>query len=313
MAMTAFSKDNPHLQAGGGRLPRNLFLYVFLSLLGVGVMLLGASITGGLGVGLLAGVIASAAGLDTAQVVTLSTALYLVFVFGLIYAFAWLWLRFVEGRSFRTIGFVPRRGALRFLAGFGAGVGSLALTVVLMAAFGVIQEDTARDPGTVGMAALVTALLIAGAWCIQGTAEEVLTRGYLLQNLGKRTPLVIAVVVQAAFFAILHLSNAGVTLLSVVNLVLVGVFLAFWALWEGGIWGVSGWHAAWNWTQGNVFGFPVSGSEPPGGSLVALQSSGPELLAGGPFGPEGSIATTIVLALLAIFFLVLGRRGMQSA
>jgi len=89
--------------------------------------------------------------------------------------------------------------------------------------------------------------------------------------------------------------------------VLVGVFLAFYALREGSLWGICGLHAAWNWAQGSVFGFSVSGTGVPGGSLFNLQTNpaASELLTGGVFGPEASLVVTVVLvgAVLVALFL----------
>lgn len=70
---------------------------------------------------------------------------------------------------------------------------------------------------------------------------------------------------------------------------------------------VSGFHVAWNFAQGSGFGFLVSGKESPGGSLVALQAKGNELLAGGDVGPEGSVLCTAVLLLLLAAVLINAR------
>jgi hypothetical protein len=102
------------------------------------------------------------------------------------------------------------------------------------------------------------------------------------------------VAVSSLFFGLIHGLNAGFNPLVLLNLTLVGLFLACWALAEGGLWGVCAWHALWNWTQGSVFGLSVSGDEV-SASLLAFDTSGPPLLGGGPFGPEGSIACTLVI------------------
>jgi uncharacterized protein len=64
-----------------------------------------------------------------------------------------------------------------------------------------------------------------------------------------------------------------------------------------------GLHIAWNFFQGYVFGFAVSGARP-GGSLIGIQQGGPVPWTGGPWGPEGGLLGLLVL--LAGSLLILG-------
>ena len=71
------------------------------------------------------------------------------------------------------------------------------------------------------------------------------------------------------------------------------------------IWGACGWHTAWNWTMGNLFGLNISGHEPTGGTLFNLKPIGTSLLSGGGYGPEGSLFGTLVfLAAIAVVVFV---------
>ena len=54
-------------------------------------------------------------------------------------------------------------------------------------------------------------------------------------------------------------------------------------------------HSAWNFAQGNLFGFEVSGIDAAVGSLIDLNLVGNKFISGGEFGPEAGIAATIVL------------------
>jgi hypothetical protein len=76
-------------------------------------------------------------------------------------------------------------------------------------------------------------------------------------------------------------------------LFLFGILTGLYVLKEGSLWGVMGLHAAWNWAEGNLFGFPVSGLAFSSGSLVYLKEAGPAFINGGGFGPEGGIAVTL--------------------
>ncbi|WSG19505.1 CPBP family intramembrane metalloprotease [Nonomuraea sp. NBC_01738] len=135
-----------------------------------------------------------------------------------------------------------------------------------------------------------------------------LTRGFLLPVIGARWGAVAGVGVSSLFFVVLHLLNPGITLLSVVNIVLVGVLLSLYALFEGALWGVCLWHAAWNWAQGNLFGFEVSGQVTGMLSVADLRESGPDDVTGGLFGPEGGLVTTGVLLLGIVVLLSVNRR-----
>ena len=66
-------------------------------------------------------------------------------------------------------------------------------------------------------------------------------------------------------------------------------------------------HAAWNFAQGNIYGFNVSGVSSSTGTLMSFTSKGTDILTGGAFGPEASIFATVVL-LIGIIVLVLKRR-----
>ena len=89
--------------------------------------------------------------------------------------------------------------------------------------------------------------------------EELLVRGYQLQNLEEsigRTP---AVVISSLLFSLLHIRNAGFNLLALVGLPLAGALFAYAFHRSGQLWLPIGLHLGWSFFEGPVFGFPVSG------------------------------------------------------
>jgi hypothetical protein len=108
-------------------------------------------------------------------------------------------------------------------------------------------------------------------------------------------------------FALLHLPSQPVT---IVNLLLFGLFVTLYSLREGSIWGVCGWHTAWNWSMANVFGLEFSGQAPFGDTIVNLKAVGSPLFSGGGYGPEGSLAATLVFC--AALICVVCRSGRQK-
>lgn len=221
----------------------------------------------------------------------------------------WLWLRFYEKRPFWTIGLEPA-GALRKLGrGFLGGTLMFGASVLIMALFGFVAIEPG-DPQQQGLVTLLPVLLTLIGWGIQASTEEFLARGWLLPVISKRTGKVwLGVLLSSLIFAALHLLNPNLSWVAVLNLVLVGIFLALWALWEGGIWGVCGFHISWNWAQGNLFGFEVSGQSVQGGILFNLMETGPGIITGDAFGPEAGLAVTAVLIIGIIITVTLLRKN----
>ena len=83
-------------------------------------------------------------------------------------------------------------------------------------------------------------------------------------------------------------SNANATWLSTFNVGLAGIMLAASVLWTGQLGLAMGLHLSWNFCQGNLFGFPVSGNDA-GARVIALDQLGDPLVTGGDFGPEAGL------------------------
>jgi len=150
-----------------------------------------------------------------------------------------------------------------------------------------------RVPGiSLGLALTFTAVK---ALCV-APMEEAVSRGYHIVNLaeaferrlGRDRALALAAVVSSSVFALLHSATPNTSALSLLGLFLNGLLLAAGFLLSGRLALPIGLHAAWNFTQGAVFGFPVSGDRE-GGSLLAPAAGGPALLTGGAYGPEGGL------------------------
>lgn len=118
--------------------------------------------------------------------------------------------------------------------------------------------------------------------------EELLSRGYLLQNLTEAFGVLPAVLISSLVFGAMHLMNAHSGWMAAANITVTGIFLAVGYLATRSLYLPIGIHLAWNFFEGSVFGFPVSGfSGFP--SLLHLRISGPTLWTGGPFGPEAGL------------------------
>jgi membrane protease YdiL (CAAX protease family) len=148
--------------------------------------------------------------------------------------------------------------------------------------------------------ALIGGLL---GFAVQGPAEEVLFRGYILQNVREQWGVGAALVVSSLAFSLLHLSNPAYGVVPFINLVLFGLGTALYRLYVDAdqLWGIFAIHSVWNWLQQVVFGLPNSGITSLADNTlfrVTPDASLPGVLSGGGFGPEGTIFATLVLLAL---------------
>ncbi len=165
-------------------------------------------------------------------------------------------------------------------------------------------------------------LLFAGylGWMIiVGIYEELVFRGYQIVNMAegfnlpgttKRQAALGSVVLSSLIFGILHATNPSAGLISTINVTLAGGMLALPFIISGRLSLSIGLHIGWNFFQGGVFGFPVSGM-PARTSLLQIRQSGPELVTGGSFGPEagllGIAGFLLIAALLVIYFRIINQ------
>ena len=138
-----------------------------------------------------------------------------------------------------------------------------------------------------------------------GVLEEVLLRLVIFRLVWRALGIWPALASSAILFGVLHLANPDSSLFAAVALAAgegigIGLYLI-----TGRIWASIGMHAAWNFTQGWVFGAAVSGTTGiAGGPLSLRPATGvSDLLSGGGFGPEASIAALIVSLLASALFL----------
>jgi membrane protease YdiL (CAAX protease family) len=155
---------------------------------------------------------------------------------------------------------------------------------------------------------LISMAAVFLVFIIVGWQEELLSRGYWLQNMEEGLNLFWAVLLSSSFFALAHLGNPNSSWIAILGLVLAGVFLAFGYLRTRQLWLPIGLHIGWNFFEGPVFGFPVSGlTDMP--RLLIHTVNGPEIVTGGAFGPEAGlvIIPAMVLGALVIYWYTRGR------
>ena len=130
--------------------------------------------------------------------------------------------------------------------------------------------------------------------------EEIAIRGYILHNLSQSFNKYIALIISSFIFMGMHLGNPNIGVLPLMNLFLAGIFLGVYRIHKNNLWFPIGAHLMWNYLQGPIYGFEVSGNKI--NSLFEQKLNGHELLTGGNFGYEGSIILTVFL-IISIFLM----------
>jgi hypothetical protein len=114
-----------------------------------------------------------------------------------------------------------------------------------------------------------------------------LSRGYHLQTIASGLNLFWGVVISSAVFGLLHLGNPNATWVSAAGIFFAGLYLAYGYIRTKQLWLSIGLHIGWNFFEGVVFGFPVSGLDIY--ALTRIKVHGPEIWTGGAFGPEAGL------------------------
>lgn len=214
----------------------------------------------------------------------------------------------LDRKTFSSLGIALARGWFRDLV-LGALLGALLMafifgTLVLggWAQYGGLRPEVSSPDRLAWF--LVDGLL---TFTIVALVEEILFRGYIMQNLLEVWPAPLAVAVPALLFGVLHLMNGApdATLLAVANIAFAGIFLSFGYLMSGSLWLPIGIHLTWNLFQEYVFGFSMYGAAPKG--VFMIQPNGPLWLTGGRFGPEGSALATVAMVLGMVLIAVIWR------
>lgn len=206
----------------------------------------------------------------------------------------------LEERPWRDLGLVPDR---RFAREFGLGClgGALLLGLAALVPWLLGAVDFTRAPGGGASQLLRTAWMMLGV----SVFEELLFRGYLFQRLVEGLGRWPALILGAGLFALAHWGNPGmegaVKVWATVNIALAALLLGLAWMRTRSLALPMGIHLTWNWVQGPLLGFGVSGTTAQGFLAPRLGDS-PEWLTGGTFGLEASLpgSAVLVIAVLAL-------------
>ncbi|HWE46772.1 MAG TPA: CPBP family intramembrane glutamic endopeptidase [Caulobacteraceae bacterium] len=269
-------------------LTRVSLIRLLLSFVILVVAYVGAQI--GIGVALKATPKAYASLVEAALVLAACAALLAVYV---------LVVRLFERRGAKEL--APGAGAPQALGGAVTGFLLFCAVYAILMAMGV-----AHWGGFIGFANVLPPLLAA---LLAAVGEELAVRGGFFRIVEDSLGSLVALVLSAALFGVLHAFNKGATLVSTAAIALeAGLLLAAAYMWTRNLWFAIGLHFGWNFTEGGVFGASVSGVLSKGG-VVSAPLHGSDLFTGGAFGPESSVVAVGVGVVFAVVFLIAAARG----
>ena len=224
----------------------------------------------------------------------LLSLLITLFSFAFISLLVFFRVKVIEKRSLSSIGFNKNNWLKKYSLGFLIGLVMMSIIVLILLLFGYITVE--KNPiQPVGVSAISSVLVILFGWIIQGATEEIVTRGWLLNVLSSKYNIGFGLLISSTLFGLMHLTNPNVNYIAVINIILVGLFYGLYVIKTNDLWAVCGMHSAWNFAQGNIFGFEVSGLDVSVGSLIDLNLVGNNVITGGAFGPEAGIISTFIL------------------
>lgn len=209
-----------------------------------------------------------------------------------------LYCRFIEKRDMKSVGFSGNPAA--YLAG--VWIAAILLSVII--GIGCIS-------GALGFCGFHTnvsissLLLWALAFGIQGAAEEILCRGFLLNALKEKVSAPLAILISSTAFVFPHLSSLleadfVYVVTGIVNLYLISAIFSVLVLRQSGIWIACGLHSAWNFILYVIMGLSLSGSERVSKGVVLFHVKDAGILNGAEYGLEASVITTLVLGILLL-------------
>lgn len=141
-----------------------------------------------------------------------------------------------------------------------------------------------------------------GLFFLVGACEEILFRGVIFRMIEGKWGLGTALIVSALLFGIMHIFNPGSSLWSCIAIAIeAGLLLGMAYKVSGTLWFPVGIHWAWNYFEGPVLGFLVSGSES-GMPLLKSVVTGNNMISGGKFGPEASVITVLLGLVTSCYF-----------
>ena len=217
----------------------------------------------------------------------------------------WIYVKYVDKRSFISLGFRSKNLFKDILLGIVFGF------VIILIGYEILIYS--KEILFLNYNQSVSDILFSLCFFIfVAVNEELLIRGYFLQNLEASLNKFWALIISSLIFSLLHIFNNNINFLALTNLFLAGVFIGLAYILTRNLWLSIALHFSWNFFQGTIFGFNVSGRD--SFSIIQTKYNQPDIWNGGSFGFEGSVLC-IILQVIGIItlYLILRERETERA
>lgn len=188
----------------------------------------------------------------------------------------------------------------QFFTGTLAGIAMMLATVSLIWAIGGVSFELDQQR-SVQVLSYGFYLFLMGA-----LVEEILHRGFIFQRLIDGIGVWGAQILIASLFALGHWGNpdmeGSTQIFATIDLFLASLIFGLAYIKTHSLALPIGLHLGWNWLQGNVLGFGVSGHDSAGWFKPVFQPM-QQWLTGGDFGPEASVFSVIVSMITFVILL----------
>ncbi|TWI80465.1 hypothetical protein IQ13_3142 [Lacibacter cauensis] len=245
----------------------------------------------------LAGIVLLMLGLPNAD-----TALFYggtVLIFLAAFLSVWIFRKAIDRDTFASLGFRWKGYTSERSTGMLTGIVTITILATVLWAMQLLQWFTAN----INWIEIIQISLIL---ILVSFSEELVFRGYILNNLLQSMPKIPALLVSAILFAGFHALNPGMSLIAFLNIFIAGVLMGSNYIFTRNLWFSICFHFSWNFFQGPVLGFEISGLDLP--VMLEQNLRGSTLLTGGAFGLEASWLATFVLSITTLILLFLFQR-----
>ncbi len=191
----------------------------------------------------------------------------------------------------------------------GTAAGFLAISGALFCIF-LCHGFRVTGIATHGSTLMTATLIWTGVFIVVGLSEEFAFRGYLQFTLTTGMGFWPSAFLLSALFGLAHADNPGESKSGLLSVVFFGLLFCLFLRRTGNLWWAVGFHAGWDWGQTFFYGVADSGI-PAYHNLFNSEFAGRTWITGGSVGPEASVFTPIVLAIVAILFSRLYRQNQQ--
>ena len=156
-------------------------------------------------------------------------------------------------------------------------------------------------------------LLSVDVFIFVAVLEELFLRGYVLNNLLTSFNKYTALIISSVIFSLMHAPNPNANVIGLFGVFVAGIFFGLSYIYTKSLWFPIGLHFSWNFFQGTIFGFNVSGKSTY--SLIITKMNTRNIWNGGDFGFEGSLIAILfqLFAILIVFVIFKNRLSIQNS